>query len=115
MIRNIAAGTLAAVLLAGCQSIGPGPAPSPMSGIWASTDGVFVARFADGRFVSRFTKTNEVLAEGSYSMEAGRQVSMRWLSIATKQQRSATCSFTGPNRLSCKQTGAGAFDLVRSA
>jgi hypothetical protein len=120
---------LSAVLLAACQTqpgrmiagrMGGVPAPatiepasSPMDGNWAATDGVFVASFQGGNFISRFTKTNEVLAQGSYRVE-GSRVAMDWLSVATQQQRSASCTMTGANSVHCEQAGGGGFDLRRA-
>lgn len=91
----------------------PQPAPSPMDGRWASTDGIFVANFASGRFVSRFTKTSEILAEGTYSL-SGNNVRMDWFSVRAQQQRSATCRFAGSNTVNCDQAGGGKFTLVRA-
>jgi len=114
---------LAAVLFAGgCQTGGfyqaaptpaPVPAASPLEGVWASTDGVFVANFSQGRFTSRFTATNEILAQGTYSM-TGSVISMQWISAATKQQRSATCNFASAEAVNCNQDGGGHFTLKRS-
>jgi hypothetical protein len=84
-----------------------------MDGTWASADGVFVASFQGGNFTSRFTRTNEVLAQGSYTV-SGDQVSMRWLSVATQQERSADCTMSGANNVHCEQAGGGGFDLVRA-
>jgi hypothetical protein len=109
----IAAG-LAGLLLAACQAFQPAPRGTAMDGQWASTDGIFVASFDGGQFTSRFTKTNEVLAQGTYSV-AGDQVSMQWLSVATQQQRSASCSFAGEGLVRCNQAGGGSFDLRRTA
>jgi hypothetical protein len=85
-----------------------------MDGVWASTDGVFVANFGAGRFTSRFTATNEILAQGAYTV-AGDAISMQWISAATKQQRAATCSFAGSDTVTCNQEGGGHFTLKRSA
>jgi len=131
--RTIAALALAAVLLGACQTepfqmtgqpagaarggaaLPPAVvAATPMDGEWAATDGVFVASFQGGAFTSRFTKTNEVLAQGTYSV-AGRQVTMQWLSVATREQRAATCTMTGSNSVRCEQAGGGGFQLQRSA
>jgi hypothetical protein len=90
------------------------PSGSPMDGTWASTDGIFYANFQGGSFTSRFTQTNEVLAQGSYSV-TGQNVSMQWLSVATQQQRSANCRFANASRVQCQQTGGGSFTLTRSA
>jgi hypothetical protein len=107
---------LAALLLAACQSYMPGaatPLPTAMDGQWASTDGVFVATFQRGGFTSRFTQTNEILAQGTYTV-TGPTVSMQWMSVQAQQQRSASCTFTGADSVSCTQAGGGAFDLRRT-
>ena len=130
MTRAPAAVALAlGTALAGCQTEGrndlrgfsapsffsrPAPvASSPLDGQWASTDGIFVASFASGRFVSRFTKTGEILAEGGYTL-AGSDVRMDWFSVQAQQQRSANCRIAGPSTVNCSQTGGGSFTLVRA-
>jgi hypothetical protein len=92
----------------------PQAARTAMDGSWAATDGVFVASFQGGAFTSRFTKTNEILAQGSYRV-AGDMVTMEWLSVATQEQRSATCRISAANRVRCEQGGGGGFDLQRTA
>jgi hypothetical protein len=116
MIRTSAraAAALTGLVLAACQAFQPAPRGTAMDGQWASTDGIFVASFQGGQFTSRFTKTNEVLAQGTYSV-TGDQVSMQWLSVATQQQRSASCSFAGEGLVRCNQAGGGSFDLRRAA
>jgi hypothetical protein len=110
---------LSGLLLAGCQT-GPSSggmqraAATPMDGSWASTDGVFVANFQEGNFTSRFTRTNEVLAQGTYTV-SGSQISMQWLSVATQQQRSASCTMSGSDTVRCEQAGGGGFELQRAA
>jgi hypothetical protein len=118
MISRSARGALvlAGLLVGACQSYEPTPVvvpTTPMDGLWLSTDGVFVANFDRGRFTSRFTSTNEILAQGSYSV-AGTAVSMQWMSVATQQQRSASCSFAGADTVNCNQDGGGSFTLQRS-
>ena len=117
MIRTTTKGglALAVILLAACQTNQPAPrVMSAMDGNWASTDGVFVATFQGGRFTSRFTQTNEVLAQGTYSVTGGN-VSMQWVSVQAQQQRAANCAFTGTDSVACTQTGGGSFQLNRSA
>jgi hypothetical protein len=84
-----------------------------MDGVWASTDGVFVASFDRGRFTSRFTATNEVLAQGTYTV-AGSTVTMQWISVATQQRRSASCTINSADSVACNQDGGGHFQLRRS-
>lgn len=108
---------LAVLLLAACQTSSYQPAPfarSAMDGTWASTDGVFIASFQGGRFTSRFTQTNEILAQGTYTV-AGSAVSMQWISVQAQQQRSANCSITSATTVACTQAGGGAFNLQRTA
>jgi hypothetical protein len=84
-----------------------------MDGEWASTDGVFVASFERGGFVSRFTATNEMLAKGTYTVN-GTTVNMNWISVATKQQRAAACTIMSADVVACNQQGGGKFELRRS-
>jgi hypothetical protein len=116
MIRPVTrfAAVFSAILLAGCLSTEQAPSGTAMDGSWASSDGVFRASFGGGNFTSRFTKTNEVLAQGTYTVTGG-QVAMQWLSVATQQQRSANCAFTGSNVVRCDQAGGGGFELRRTA
>jgi hypothetical protein len=108
------AALLAAVVLSACQSQQVQPVRTPMDGRWASTDGVFIAEFQGGSFTSRFTQTNEILAQGTYAVNGGT-VSLRWLSVQAQAQRSATCTFTSASLVHCQQDGGGAFELQRSA
>ncbi len=116
MIRPVTkfASACSAVLLAGCLSTQQAPSGTVMDGSWASSDGVFTASFGGGNFTSRFVKTNEVLAQGTYTVTGG-QVAMQWLSVATQQQRSASCAFSGSNVVRCDQPGGGGFELRRTA
>lgn len=110
---------LSGTLLAACQSApqmgiqSARPASTPMDGNWTSTDGVFVANFQGGNFTSRFTRTNEILAQGRYTVN-GSQVNMSWLSVATQQERSAACTISGSDTVHCDQAGGGGFDLRRA-
>jgi hypothetical protein len=90
-----------------------GQAPTGMEGNWASNDGVFVASFNDGVFTSRFTRTNEILAQGTYQV-SGKTMTLQWISVATQQQRAATCAIVSAGSVSCIQAGGGSFDLNRS-
>jgi hypothetical protein len=126
-IRGMALALPLAFLVGACESVGdpalgptiplaaPAPmaAPTPMDGTWASTDGIFVASFQGGSFISRYTKTNEVLAQGTYSV-SGTLVNMQWMSVAAQQHRSAICAMTAQDAVRCNQSGGGSFDLTRA-
>jgi hypothetical protein len=121
MILRSARGALvtAALFLGACQtgfyqSPAPAPVMTPMDGVWSSTDGVFVATFERGGFTSRFTATNEILAQGSYTV-AGNMVTLAWMSVATQQRRSANCTINTPDSVTCNQDGGGHFELARNA
>jgi hypothetical protein len=122
MINHLLRGALvlAALSVGACQSFDMGGGPPPqavataMDGNWASTDGVFVATFERGGFVSRFTKTNEMLAKGTYTV-AGTNVTMDWISVSTKQQRAAACTFMSADVVACNQQGGGKFELRRGS
>jgi hypothetical protein len=122
MINHLLRGALvlAGLAVGGCQSFDMGGGPPPpqavataMDGNWASTDGVFVASFERGGFVSRFTATNEMLAKGTYTV-AGTNVTMDWISVKTRQQRAAACTIMSADVVACNQQGGGKFELRRS-
>ena len=114
--RHATLALLAAVLLAACQTnpirpiVSRGPA---IEGTWASGDGISVTSFQGGQFTTRFVRTNEVLAQGSYTA-AGSNIAMQWVSLARQEQLSATCSLTGADTMRCSQPGGSGFDLTRT-
>ncbi|SEQ41165.1 hypothetical protein SAMN05216548_104206 [Faunimonas pinastri] len=116
MKRSLAALALAAVVpLAACQSMGAGggmKSASNLEGRWESADGVSVATFHEGSFTSRFTKNNEVLADGRYT-NTGNVTQVNWYSKQGKQQKSASCTFQSKNSLKCNQPTGGSFVLNR--
>ncbi len=82
-----------------------------MDGTWSSNDGVFVATFEDGTFTSRFTRTNEILAQGTYTLTGNvREPAMdigRDAAAALRHLR----HHRRPARVTCNQSGGGSFDL----
>ena len=117
MIRRstTAALLVCAAALAGCQTAmmhsAGGP---PVEGRWASGDGLSVSTLRQGRLVTRVNATGEVVADGTYAVE-GNRVNFSWFSISAQQQRTAVCTFAGPNALRCDQAGGASFDLTRIA
>jgi len=100
--------------LAGCQTGGGGrEIASPVEGRWASSDGVFVSTFRGGSMTTADAQTGAQLATGSYQMSGPSTVEISWYSVATKQQRAATCSLVTPSRMNCSQPGAS-FTLNRT-
>ncbi|MEM7696049.1 MAG: hypothetical protein AAF318_16490 [Pseudomonadota bacterium] len=102
---------MAAALLAGCQSARL--SSSGIAGDWASTDGVFVAQFANGAFTSRLVTTGEtVVADGRYEV-TGQTVALAWTSIAANEQRSANCVFGNRNEVTCTPSVGNPFTMTR--
>jgi len=115
MIRRSATAALLVSALAACQTAGLQSAGGPsVEGRWASADGVGITTLGEGRLITRRTTTGEVLASGTYAVE-GSRVNFSWFSGAAQQQRSAVCTFAGPNTLRCNQAGGTSFDLTRIA
>lgn len=112
------AALLAAVLVGGCQTYTYAPQPqtqrTQLDGRWASTDGVFVADFQGGTFTSRFTQTNEILAQGTYTV-SGPDIGLSWISVQAQEQRTARCSFTSGVTVACVQPNGSTFTLQRMA
>lgn len=100
----------ALVALAGCQGMGTGG----IEGRWASEDGVSITTFEDGRFSTRVTSTNEVVAEGNYT-PAADGLQLTWFSVVAGEQRSAVCRYDSPRRLTCEPRGGDPFSMRRLA
>ncbi|WP_146612149.1 hypothetical protein [Afifella marina] len=77
-----------------------------------SSDRVFVSTFSNGAMTTEDAKTGAQLATGSYNMAGPQTVEISWYSIATKQQRAATCTLAGSSSMTCRQPGAS-FTLHR--
>lgn len=101
---------LAALVLAGCQTMAGGG----IEGTWASEDGVSVTTFSDGAFSTRVTSTNEVVAEGQYQVAADG-LQLTWFSVVANEQRSAVCRRAERNRLVCQPRNGDSFSMTRVA
>ncbi len=114
-IRLTAMG-LAASLLAACQTVSLPGGGGPFDGRWASTDGVFVASFADGAFTSRATaRPDVVLAQGSLTVMGPGTVQLNWFSQSQNANLSATCVSAGRGALDCTPSRGTPFRLTRQA
>src|SRR5688572_2340577 len=103
MFRSLATvAFVTSLFLTACQTGASRTKPNPgnwvlaataIEGNWASTDGVFLGDFRGGTFTTKRTQDNKLLAQGTYST-SGNQVVMRWASLATSEQLSATCTMS---------------------
>ena len=100
-----------AAALAGCQSSGPADV---VEGSWVSDDGVFVASFADGAFNSRHRQNGDVLvADGRYT-STGSGLALTWTSIVTNELRTADCTLTTNNNVTCRPSVGAPFTMSRT-
>jgi hypothetical protein len=115
--KRLAALVLPAILLAACQSdtSQTGFTATPVDGEWVGTQGGVVATFQGGNFTSRLAETNEIVAQGTYTMTSGTEIRMEWQSPGTGQELSATCILAGASALHCKQPQGGDLILQRAA
>lgn len=123
------AGTVAlALVLAGCQGMGPGPgqmasrpmiqapqmAASQVDGEWASTDGVAISRFSNGRFETVATDTGNRLAEGTYTDRGQGSVEITLTSLIRQTTSRVNCQMAGAGQLNCTGEAGNQFSLIRS-
>ncbi|WP_099865440.1 outer membrane lipoprotein Omp10 [Pararhizobium haloflavum] len=113
-----------AVLLAACQSAGPnrqlvlrevpqqrGPA---IEGDWVDPNGI-VSSFNSGRFETRTTDTNSLLADGSYTLVSDRLVEIDMTSRVRGTQSQVNCALVSPSQLNCTSDSGSQFSLARRA
>lgn len=118
--RLLSLGALAVALaVAGCQSSvapprGAGLQPSGgVEGDWVDSDGVYIARFAGGTFVSVATDTGNRLAEGTYQRRDAQTIEITMLSLIRQQQTSVNCALVSPTQLNCTNSAGQNFVLLR--
>jgi hypothetical protein len=123
-------GTVALVFaLAGCQAMGPQPgqmASRPMNqapqlnaggnieGEWASTDGVAISRFSNGRFETIATDTGNRMAEGSYTYRGQDAVEISMTSLIRQTTSRVNCQIAMQGQLNCTGEAGNQFSLIRS-
>jgi hypothetical protein len=75
--------------------------------------GALAMTFQDGNFITRRSRTGEVLARGTYTATAVN-VTMEWRSIATQKRLTATCTAWGAHGLLCQQPGGNDLHFRRA-
>ena len=115
--RIIAIGALAA-LLAGCQSAGYSPrpmAPAQPQGIegqWVDPNGI-MSSFFNGRFETRTTDTNSLLAEGAYRQVSDKVVEIEMTSLLRQTTSRVNCALATQSQLNCTSSSGAQFTLLR--
>ena len=98
--RIVAVGALTAIL-ASCQSATYSPRPLPVQpqgieGQWTDPNGI-VSSFSNGRFETRTTDTNSLLAEGSYRHVSAKVVEIDLTSLLRQTTSRVNCALATPS------------------
>lgn len=115
--RTLAIGALAG-LLAACQSATYSPRPiqmQPQAGIegqWTDPNGI-ISSFSNGRFETRTTDTNSLLAEGTYTQVSSQVVEIQLTSLLRQTQSRVNCALASQSQLNCTSSTGAQFTLVR--
>ncbi|MEX3010345.1 hypothetical protein [Hoeflea sp. TYP-13] len=113
-IRLVALTTVAAGLSACVPSYGPGPGydRNSIEGQWVDPNGI-QSSFFSGRFETRTTDTNTLLATGKYTYVNPRLVQIDIRSLVRNTNSRVNCSLVSPTRLNCTSSSGGQFSLTR--
>jgi len=112
-----------AALLAACQAVNyaPGPVlrelPEPrdrLEGTWVDPNGI-VSTFNNGRFETRTTDTNSLLADGNYQYRSDRLVEIQLTSRVRGTTSTVNCAIVSPSQLNCTSDAGAQFSLARQA
>ena len=115
--RIIAIGALAS-LLAACQSASYSPRPMAVpqpqgiEGQWTDPNGI-ISSFSNGRFETRTTDTNSLLAEGTYTQVSPQVVEIELTSLLRQTQPRVNCALASQSQLNCTSSSGSQFTLVR--
>lgn len=109
-------------LLAACQATNYGPPPQltrleprdPVQGEWVDPNGI-VSTFQGGRFETRTTDTNSVLATGQYQLVSDRMVAIDLMSRLRGTTSNVNCAIISPSQLNCTSDDGSQFSLARRA
>lgn len=116
--RIIAIGALA-VSLAACQSVTYNPRPiavqpQGIEGQWTDPNGI-ISSFSAGRFETRTTDTNSLLAQGSYRYVSDQIVEIELTSLLRQTTSRVNCAMVTLSQLNCTSSTGDQFTLVRRA
>jgi hypothetical protein len=114
--RILTVGTLAA-LLASCQAVSYNPRPisvqpQGIEGQWTDPNGI-ISSFSNGRFETRTTDTNSLLAEGSYRYVSNQMVEIELTSLLRQTNSRVNCALVSQSQLNCTSSTGAQFTLVR--
>ena len=113
-IRLITLVAISVGLSACIQSYGPGSGydPNSIEGEWIDANGIR-SSFSSGRFETRTTDTNTLLATGKYRYVNRRLVQIDIRSLVRNTNSRVNCSLVSPTQLNCTSNAGGQFSLNR--
>lgn len=100
--------------LAACQNKKDLAGPPVLNGSWASSDGVYVAQLANGKFQAVANDTGNVISEGSYLALSENKVQLSWVGKISGKSNQAECLKPDFNQLDCVDLSGNKFSLRRS-
>lgn len=113
-----------AALLSACQAVSYGPSTGPLrppvqdrdpvDGAWVDPNGI-ISYFNAGRFETRTTDTNTLLAEGNYQVQGPRSVAINMTSRVRNTTQNVSCALVSPAQLNCTTDSGSQFSLTRRA
>lgn len=124
IVRNCSVAGMA-ILLTACQAVNYGPPPglrpvpqqpqgTPIEGEWVDPNGI-ISRFNNGRFETRTTDSNDLLADGSYRFVSPRLVEIDLTSRLRGTRSTVNCAVISPSQLNCTADSGAQFSLSRRA
>ncbi|PWV97228.1 hypothetical protein DFR52_107142 [Hoeflea marina] len=116
--RIVAIATLA-LTLAACQTETysyrePAPRQDTIEGQWVDPNGI-ISSFYNGRFETRTTDSNSLLAEGNYRQISPRTVEIELTSLLRNTTSRVNCAMVTPSQLNCTSSTGAQFSLARRA
>ena len=90
------------------------PAPATIEGTWTDPNGL-LSTFQTGRFSTRTTDTNQLLATGTYVNASGNLYEISLTSLVQNKQSKVNCALVNPNQLNCTADSGAQFTLARKS
>lgn len=88
--------------------------PQGIEGLWVDPNGI-VSSFNSGRFETRTTDTNTLMAEGNYRYVSPRYVEIDLTSLVRGTTSRVNCALATQSQLNCTSSSGAQFSLVRRA
>ncbi len=114
--RLVATATLV-LTLAACQTEtysyrAPPPRQDNIEGQWVDPNGI-ISSFYNGRFETRTTDSNSLLAEGNYRQVSQQTVEIELTSLLRNTTSRVNCALVTPSQLNCTSSSGAQFSLAR--